>query len=275
MKFMLITKEPEIAKYAESCGVERIFVDMETLGKEERQGHLDTHRASHSLTDLHKVRSAIRVAELMVRINPLNVNTIVEVDAAIDAGAERIMLPMFRDVEDVKGFKQIVKGRVPTTFLAETPKALVNLPEWVRELEEDDQIHFGLNDLSLAMDLDFLFEILAARMLDYPATVLRQKGVEYGIGGVARLGVGPLSASSVIGEHVRLGSDWAILSRAFHGSAQSVEELRSKLDLEEEMGKLQAVESEWRTKPLVSLHENQQLLAETVFDIAQSHKRRK
>ena len=42
MKFMLITNKPELASYAEECGVGRIFIDLEINGKQERQGHLDT-----------------------------------------------------------------------------------------------------------------------------------------------------------------------------------------------------------------------------------------
>ena len=43
----------------------------------------------------------------------------------------------------------------------------------------------------------------------------KAKGIPYGFGGVARLGMGLLPAEKVIMEHYRLGSTRAILSRAF------------------------------------------------------------
>ena len=38
LKLMYITNKPEIARIAESTGVDRIFVDMEYIGKAVRQG---------------------------------------------------------------------------------------------------------------------------------------------------------------------------------------------------------------------------------------------
>lgn len=39
---MYITNRPEVAHIAELSGVDRIFVDLETIGKQERQGGMDT-----------------------------------------------------------------------------------------------------------------------------------------------------------------------------------------------------------------------------------------
>lgn len=39
---MYITNRPEIAQIAESAGVDRIFVDLEYIGKADRQSGLDT-----------------------------------------------------------------------------------------------------------------------------------------------------------------------------------------------------------------------------------------
>ena len=37
LKFMYITNDPKIAALAESAGVDRIFIDLETVGKQLRQ----------------------------------------------------------------------------------------------------------------------------------------------------------------------------------------------------------------------------------------------
>ena len=42
LKLMYITNRPEIAQIAESAGVDRIFVDMEYIGKAKRQYGTDS-----------------------------------------------------------------------------------------------------------------------------------------------------------------------------------------------------------------------------------------
>ena len=42
LKLMYITNRPEVAQIAESAGVDRIFVDLEYIGKAQRQGGMDT-----------------------------------------------------------------------------------------------------------------------------------------------------------------------------------------------------------------------------------------
>ena len=56
---------------------------------------------------------------------------------------------------------------------------------------------------------------------------LREAGIPYGFGGIARLGDGLLPAEKIIMEHYRLGSTRVILSRTFCDQAriQSIEEI--------------------------------------------------
>lgn len=267
MKFMLITNQPDIAKHAELCGVDRIMVDMEVLGKEERQGHLNTHRAEHTTEDVRNISSCLRTAELMVRVNPLHRGTQTEVDAALDAGADRVMLPMFRYTHEVANFAAVVRGRVPITLLAETPASLTSLPAWSALLESGDQVHFGLNDLSLAMGLKFLFEPMVARLLDHSAAILTNRGIEFGVGGVAGIGRGILRAECILGEHVRIGSSWVILSRALHGQAASLKELMTQLDLRQEVDLLRSVTSHWATTSQEELEQNHADLVAAVLSI--------
>lgn len=41
LKLMYITNNPEVATIVEHAGVDRIFIDMEFIGKDARQGGLD------------------------------------------------------------------------------------------------------------------------------------------------------------------------------------------------------------------------------------------
>ena len=42
LKLMYIKNSPDVAKIAENAGVQRIFIDMEYIGKSVRQGGMDT-----------------------------------------------------------------------------------------------------------------------------------------------------------------------------------------------------------------------------------------
>ena len=215
LKFMFVTESVEVALRAEGGGVDRIFVDREWLGKTGRQGHLDTHKAIHSLDSVRGLAAALTVADLMVRINPPGPQMKAEVEEALEAGARRLMLPMFNSVDELQAFFEVVARRVPVTPLFETPAALACLPECLVLFGSGDSVHFGLTDLALANGDPFLFQPWARGDLDAPLAACRAASVPFGIGGVAHVGGGLVPAEWVVGEHVRVGSDWVILSRTF------------------------------------------------------------
>lgn len=274
LKLMLITNDVEIAGHAVASGVDRIFVDLETLGKEARQGHLDTHRAEHTPEDVRRLRAALPGAEIMARTNPLNPRSGDEVEALIEAGADYLMLPMFRTAEEVAGFLDLVGGRAGTTLLLETPQALVRIDEVLEHRDRIDEIHVGLNDLHLGMGLDFMFELLAGGIVEHLAGKIRDAGIRFGFGGVARIGEGMVPAELIVGEHVRLGSEMVILARAFHQQAKTLSELESVLDLSAEIGKLRVAEAEFMGMGPEGLRENQVRLQEAVRALARQIRER-
>jgi 2-keto-3-deoxy-L-rhamnonate aldolase RhmA len=220
LKLMYITNRPEIALIAEKNGVDRIFVDMEYIGKAERQGNLDTVQNHHTIHDIAVLRSVLTQSELLVRVNPIHEKTSEytsseeEIEAAIQAGADIVMLPFFKTVTEVKRFLKIVDGRVKTMLLLETPEAVDALNEillipWI------DEIHIGINDLSIGYGKRFMFELLTDGTVERLCRKIRQKGIFYGFGGIASLGRGLVPAEMIIKEHYWLGSQMAILSRSF------------------------------------------------------------
>ena len=135
LKLMYITNRPEIAQIAESAGVDRIFVDMEYIGKDLRQGGMDTVQSHHTIEDIKAVRGAIEQAELLVRINPIHEATAdygsseEEINATIATGADIIMLPYFKTAAEVKKFVDLVAGRAKTMLLFETPESVDAIDE--------------------------------------------------------------------------------------------------------------------------------------------------
>lgn len=220
LKLMYITNRPEIAQIAESAGVDRIFVDLEYIGKADRQGGMDTVQSHHTLDDVKKISDSITTAELLVRVNPIHEATdkycssMEEIDTAIENGADIIMLPFFKRIDEVKEFLSYVNGRVKTMLLVETPES-VEIIDDILELGGIDYVHIGLNDLSLGYGKKFMFELLTDGTVEKLCNKFREKGIEYGFGGIASLGHGMIPAEMIIKEHYRLGSSCAILSRSF------------------------------------------------------------
>ena len=220
LKLMYITNNIDIAHVAEAAGVERVFIDMEYIGKNARQCGMDTVKNHHTIEDIKHMRKALKTSELMVRCNPIHEKTAEycsseeEIDDIIEAGADIIMLPYFKTVEEVKRFLKRVNKRTKNILLVETPEAVECIDE-ILSLDGIDEVFIGLNDLSLGYKKKFMFELLADGTVENLCLKFRLKGVPYGFGGIASLGKGLLPSEYVIREHYRLGSTCAILSRSF------------------------------------------------------------
>lgn len=220
LRLMYITNEPDVALIAENAGVDRIFIDMEYIGKQARQGGMDTVQSHHTPKDIAAVRSVLTRAEVLVRINPIHAATDAypssreEIDAAIATGADILMLPYFKSAAEVAEFVRLVDGRARTMPLVETPEAAEHIDE-ILSVDGIDEIFVGLNDLSLGYGMKFMFELLADGTVERLCERFAARGIPYGFGGIAALGKGALPAERVIAEHYRLGSTAAILSRSF------------------------------------------------------------
>ncbi len=237
IQYMLITNDACLAAHAVGNGVSRIFVDLEYIGKNERQGHLDTLISRHSMADVQIISNAIKPSELLVRLNPLYDGTNQEVEEAVSGGADLLMLPMFKDSAELRTFAEIVDGRVPIIPLVETVSAVQDIEQIVK-VRGIKEVYIGLNDLHLDMGLRFMFEPLASGLVDELACVIKSAGLPFGFGGIARVGEGIIPGEMILGEHVRLGSSSVILSRTFHRKSDSNEEFQANLDLQTELQKL-------------------------------------
>ena len=220
MTLMYITNNPVVAQIAQKSGVDRIWLDMEYIGKEQRQPCMDTVKNHHTIEDIQNIRPIITTSQVMVRVNPLHQATKdycsskEEIDNAIKSGADVVMLPMFRTRKDAEQFIEYVDGRATVQLLVETKEANENIDD-ILKAEGIDEIHIGLNDLHLAYKMKFMFELLCDGTVSRLCKKFKDKGLKYGFGGIARVGYGMLPAEYVIAEHYALGSTRAILSKSF------------------------------------------------------------
>ena len=262
LKLMYITNRPDVALVAEKYGVDRIWIDLETLGKEERQKGMNTVKSYHSVDDVRRIKPLLTKAEMLVRVNPWNENSVEEINDVVTAGADIIMLPMWKSAAEVTNFLSVVDGRCKTTLLLETKEAAACLDK-VLENGGMDEIHIGLNDLHLSYGMTFMFELLANGTVEMLCGKIREKGIPYGFGGIARLGTGDLPAEKVIMEHYRLGSTRAILSRSFCDVFKMSDLGEIEKVFKENMSALRAYED--KVSRMTDFKENQE---EVVRDVA-------
>ncbi len=267
LKLMYITNNPAVAKIAADAGVNRIFIDMEVLGKAERQGGMDTVQSHHVPNDIAAVRAAIgSSAEIMARVNPLNPNSHSEIDASIQNGADVIMLPMWRTADDLRRFVAMVGGRAKVMPLLETDTAVDNINDAVK-VPGIDQMLIGLNDLHLCYRLKFMFQLLADGTVDRLSGVLGGAGIPFGFGGVGRPGSGMLPAEYIIGEHYRLGSSYVILSRSFCNTEKIKNLSEIKRIFTDGVADIRRVESECAAWSAEQFEKNRLMVCECVDKI--------
>jgi hypothetical protein len=255
-----ITRDPDLAARCDAAGVDRIGVDIERLGKTDRQGHIPGARISdHELADLASLAKVVRRGKLFARLNPPHAGAGVEIDAALAAGAQVLMLPYFTQAAQVERFVRRVDGRAEATLLLETAAAVNQLPE-ILAVDGVAEIIVGMNDLSLSYGLSSLFELYASDLLAQVSDQVRARGVSFGFGGLGRAGdeTLPVAADLVIAQHARVGSRAAWLSRSFFGPDPAT------LDVTTEVAALRARLDLWAARPRQDLQAQRDALRRRV-----------
>ena len=255
-----ITNDAAFARRCDALDAIRVFVDLERLGKAERQAGRNTFISTHQVDDVGKIKSQLRRSRLMVRVNPLNPGTRDEVQAVLDQGADLLMLPMFENGAQLLDFLAIVDGRAPVTALLENAGALATIDDWIGA-PGLSEVYMGLNDLHLSLGRRFMFEPLAEGLIDRVAALAHEHRVAFGFGGIARLEEGLLPGHDVLAEHLRLGSGAVILSRTFHRS----DSLNS---FEEEVALLRVTERKLALRPAAETQADSIRIAQVIRGIA-------
>jgi hypothetical protein len=229
----LWTDDPELAGGADAAGVQRIGIDLERRGKAERQRGLGTWISPHREDDLDAVGAALRHAQLFARVNPLGPDSPREIAGVLERGARVLMLPMVTTAAEARDFVRLVDGEAVVVLLVEHVEALRNLATLVA-VEGVDEVHIGLNDLAISLDLPNRWLTLAGDVLLHAGTVVRDAGKRFGLGAIGRAhddGL-PVPSRVVYAEYARTGATAALLSRSFfrHGIADLPAEVREARD---------------------------------------------
>jgi hypothetical protein len=222
------------AQAAVAAGITRLVVDLEVVGKHERQVGHDTQVNTHQVSDIVTVRRAAGCA-VTCRVNSVGAGTDDEIEAVVDTGADEVLVPMAREVAEVERVLDAVGGRAAVAVMVET-QAAVDLADALASLPVS-RLYLGLLDLWIDRRSRHPFEALADGTIDRVAEVARCRGRGFGFGGLTLPGGGyPLPVQHLFNELSRT-STFTFLRRSFERDvpdadmAAAVSSIRSALEV--------------------------------------------
>ena len=210
LELFLFTCDPDLATRAVAAGVDGIVVDWERAGKHDRQASAGTEINADTIEDLCRIRAASG-SRILCRINAVGDETADEVEAAVEAGADELLVPMVRCREDVQLAVDIARGRIEVGILVETVEAV----EGAIELGElpISRVFVGLNDLAIERQSPSIFSAL----IDGTVEAVRAAfTAPFGVAGLTVPDAGdPLPCRLLMGELARLRCEYTFLRRSF------------------------------------------------------------
>jgi hypothetical protein len=219
----------------DNCGIQQIMVDAEILGKAIRQSGLNAVINSHKIDDVTKLKNSGIKAKVICRINSFHESINLEIEQAINAGADILMFPMIQNIDNFKFMVEQVNNRVAILPLIETPYSIFKLKEIIN-IANPSQVHFGLNDLHLSLGMKNLFEVLLSHAFSSAVAFASNKVELIGIGGIGDPSIPQkINPSLLINEYKSLGSHSVILSRSFFTEGYEPNRILGALSLLESM----------------------------------------
>ncbi len=212
LELALFATDLAVVAEAVPAGVASVVVDWEHEGKETRQALADTEVNNHTVEDLRAAR-ACTGANVICRVNAFGPLSAGEIERAIGAGADELLLPMVRTPEEVEAVLELVAGRSGLGILVETRDALAAADDLARLPLA--RVYVGLNDLAIDRGSATIFAPLGDGTLDD----LRRRFAEvrFGFGGLTvPEGGHPIPCRLLVGELARLECDFTFLRRSFY-----------------------------------------------------------
>jgi hypothetical protein len=217
-ELFLFSIDPDLIRRVVAGGARGVIVDWEYAGKRERQKGVDTQINRQDVADLLRVRRSTD-ALVICRINGYGVTTPAEIEQAVDAGADEILLPMVESVDEVEAVLSTVDDRCGVGVLIETIGAMKIIPQLARMSLA--RVMLGLIDLSIQRETSNIFEPVVDGTIEYIRSSI---DVPFGWGGLTLPERGhPIPCRLLIAEMVRLRSDFSFLRRSFHRDVEGLD----------------------------------------------------
>ncbi len=231
-ELLLFTTNTSFANECLSAGIDAIIIDWENQGKHERQKKYDTQINQDSYDDLITMRKAID-GNIICRINQYTNTSNYEIQKAIEGGADEILLPMVKTVDQVEAFVNTVNNQVKCGILIETKECLNILPKLAHF--QLHRMYIGLNDLQISKGTPNLFYAF----VDGTVKEIKQAlpNAKLGLGGITHPDYGyPLLCKKLINYYVQHGMQFSFLRRSFnkivedHGIENTIKSIKAAIE---------------------------------------------
>ncbi|MBS1739022.1 MAG: hypothetical protein JST88_00640 [Bacteroidetes bacterium] len=224
--FIAITNNVSHAQAMAEAGVQQIMVDTEILGKVDRQKGKQTVINTHQISDVALLKGALsNQVKIICRINKYNNKTQQEIEEAGINGADAIMIPMISNMNEYEKIVNNIPESINIIPLIETPYSAFKLLDII-QCRKPEQIHFGLNDLFIALGMKNLFEIIFSNLFRCLINEAKEHVPLVGIGGIGNPNTPQkVDPNLLIKEYVSIGSNSVILSRSFFGENYNKDEI--------------------------------------------------
>jgi citrate lyase beta subunit len=228
-EYFLFYSNLELVLEGIEAGVTGIVVDLETKGKANRQTSYNTQVNRHRISDIREIRQATR-SGIICRVNGGKFLSKSEIEAAIDAGANEILVPMVTSLTEIDEVVATVRNRACISLMIETPEAIA----LVKEINQYPiyRVFVGLNDLSIAFSQRNLFLPLLDGTVDHIRNNIHTR---FGVAGLTHPDAGyPVKCRMLINEMKRLNCTFGFLRRSYYADLEhySQSDIISSLKLE-------------------------------------------
>lgn len=212
--------------------VDRVMIDLEYLGKKSRQTGKDLFHSEHVLEDIPRIKSLLNHSKLFVRVNSIYDNSLNEIDEVLEGGADILMLPYFKTIEEVRYFISCIDKRAAVSLLIETKEAVELLKDIIK-INGIDEYHIGLNDLSISLGNDTIFKAVVDGTIERCIDILKTTNKPYGFGGVGSMSNRNLTIDPFLclSEQIRSGCSIGWLGRSFRNLINNETDLISQIAL--------------------------------------------
>lgn len=194
-----------------------VIIDWESGGKYARQASSEqliglTTNLDHDDRDGVEVARRLGFDRVICRINAFNEGTAGEVEDVIAQGGTDVLLPMWRTMDELRGLKDLVRGRAQIGVMIETADAVSQ----ARQLHSirPSFAFIGLMDLAIDRGTTTIFNPIVDGTLDKVADDLGD--IPFGFGGLTVPDKGePIPSRLFVGEMLRLGAAFSVMRRSF------------------------------------------------------------
>lgn len=218
------------------CGIDLVMIDLETIGKQERQSSWKTHISDGDGLSLIKAIDKHMASEILVRTEPYFENYSNHISQLYELGVRKFMIPYFSDEETVRKMLGEIPLDCHIVLLFETIRSIMRFENILQICgDRSFSVHVGLNDLSITLDVrENMFEPLLSGILNHFCHSMVIKKIDFGIGGIAQMGFnkGLYSPEFLLSTYKSKGANWVILNRSFKAwmSTKEPQEIINMLD---------------------------------------------